>query len=339
MEFLEGESLAQVVMRDAPLAVDRCLRIARQVTSALGAAHGKGIVHRDVKPENVFLLRRGEQDFVKVVDFGVSKAVRTRDEGADLMRLTRTGMVLGTPLYMSPEQARGGDDVDVRADIWAMGVMLYECLTGEVPFRANNYLAVISQVLTQDVQPPSRLRPELGIPPAVEALVMRAMEKDRDKRYQTMAELERDLDRLLAGDPNIGVPAEELTPPAEPKKTGARWHLGIGAILVVGVGLALALARTEEEARTRALRSALVPAAATPRKAEPPARPPPVTDTPKPTAPQAQSATAIKKEPVAKVAKKGTRIKSQRARPNAPPKGRNTSMGEPKFEKDPYGPQ
>ena len=74
-------------------------------------------------------------------------------------------MVLGTPLYMSPEQARGGEDVDARADIWAVGVMLYECLTGEVPFRANNYLGVISQVLTQEVQPPSKLRPELGIPP------------------------------------------------------------------------------------------------------------------------------------------------------------------------------
>ena len=83
MEFLEGESLAQVVIRDAPLAVDRCLRIARQVVSALVAAHDKGIVHRDIKPENVFLLRRGEQDFVKVVDFGVSKAVRTRDDGAE----------------------------------------------------------------------------------------------------------------------------------------------------------------------------------------------------------------------------------------------------------------
>ncbi len=276
MEFLEGESLAQVVMRDAPLAVERCLRVARQVTSALGAAHGKGIVHRDVKPENVFLLRRGEQDFVKVVDFGVSKAVRSRDDGGaggDLMRLTRTGMVLGTPLYMSPEQARGNEDVDARADIWAMGVMLYECLTGEVPFRANNYLAVISQVLTQDVQPPSRLRPELGIPPAVETLVMRAMEKDRDKRYQTMAELERDLDRLLAGDPNVGVPPEELTPPApEPPRTGARWHLVIGAILITGIGLALALARTEDEARARAARAGMLPPATTIKQA-PAARP------------------------------------------------------------------
>ena len=154
MEFLEGEALAALVIRDAPLAVERCLRIARQVVSALGAAHGKGIVHRDVKPENIFLLRRGEQDFVKVVDFGVSKAVRSREDGAELLRLTRTGMVLGTPLYMSPEQARGNEDVDARADIWAVGVMLYECLTGEVPFRANNYLGVISQVLTQEIQPP-----------------------------------------------------------------------------------------------------------------------------------------------------------------------------------------
>jgi eukaryotic-like serine/threonine-protein kinase len=253
MEFLEGESLAELVIRDAPLAVERCLRMARQVASALGAAHGKGIVHRDVKPENVFLLRRGEQDFVKVVDFGVSKAVRSRDDGAELTRLTRTGMVLGTPLYMSPEQARGGEDVDARADIWALGVMLYECLTGEVPFRANNYLAVISQVLTQDVLPPSKLRPELGIPPAVETIVMRAMEKDREKRYQSMAELERDLDRILAGDPNVGLPHSEAAPAAPSPPTGARWHLGIAAIVVVGVGLALSLARTEEEARSRAL--------------------------------------------------------------------------------------
>jgi serine/threonine-protein kinase len=130
MEFLEGESLAQLVIRDAPLPVERSLRIARQVASALGAAHDKGIVHRDVKPENVYLVRRADADYVKVVDFGVSKAVHTREEGPEWQRLTRTGMVLGTPLYMSPEQARGGEDIDARADIWAVGVLLYECLTG-----------------------------------------------------------------------------------------------------------------------------------------------------------------------------------------------------------------
>jgi len=235
MEFLDGEPLAQLVMREAPLPVERCLRIARQVASALEAAHAKGIFHRDVKPENVYLVRRGDADFVKVVDFGISKAVKQGgDEAADQYRLTHTGLLLGTPLYMSPEQARGEEDLDHRVDIWALGVMLYECLTGEVPFRANNYLGIISQVLTHEAPPPSRLRPELGIPDAVEAVVMRAMEKDRTKRYQVMADLERDIDRLLAGDQNVGMP---LVPAGEAPAASAmpkRWPLlaAMGLVLV-----------------------------------------------------------------------------------------------------------
>ena len=233
MEFLDGEALAQLVMRDAPLPVERSLGILRQVCSALSAAHAKGIVHRDVKPENIYLVRRGEVDFVKVVDFGVSKAVQSREEGADLQRLTRTGTVLGTPLYMSPEQARGGDDVDHRADIWSAGLMLYECLTGEVPFRANNYLGVISQVLTQETVPPSQLRPELGIPAAVDRVVMRALEKDRDKRYQQMAEFEHDLERLLAGDSTVA-----LREAAEPSAGAGRASpaLAAGGAGRVGAG-------------------------------------------------------------------------------------------------------
>ena len=247
MEFLEGESLAQLVIRDAPLPIERSLRIARQIASALGAAHDKGIVHRDVKPENVYLVRRGEADFVKVVDFGVSKAVHTREEGPEWQRLTRTGMVLGTPLYMSPEQARGGEDIDARADIWAVGVLLYECLTGEVPFRAHNYLGVISQVLTEEAPPPSRLRPELGIPVGVESVVMRALEKDRTRRYQQMPEFERDLERLISGDHNVGLPpAAEDAAPIPRKKVGQRWHLGVAGVLAIGVGLAVALVRTED---------------------------------------------------------------------------------------------
>lgn len=200
----------------------------------------------------MYLIRRGELDFVKVVDFGVSKAVHEREEGPEWQRLTRTGMVLGTPLYMSPEQARGHEDVDARADVWAVGVMLYECLTGEVPFRANNYLGVISQVLTQEALPPSRLRPELGIPVAVETVVMRALEKDRDKRYQTMAQLERDLERLLAGDHNVGLP--EVVDPAATsrdrlaaqRRRAPRWHLGVAAVVVIAVGMAVALARNDQ---------------------------------------------------------------------------------------------
>ena len=243
MEFLDGESLAELERREAPLPIERSLRIARQAASALGAAHAKGIFHRDVKPENLYLVRRGDADFVKVVDFGISKAVKPGgDDGADAYRLTHTGLLLGTPLYMSPEQARGDEDLDHRADIWALGVLLYECLTGEVPFRANNYLQIISQVLTHEPASPSRLRPELGIPDAVDAVVMRAMEKDRARRYQTMAELERDLERLLAGDQNVGL--APVTGPAAPAPAGPkRWPLVLLGVVVLVGGVSLALRR------------------------------------------------------------------------------------------------
>jgi tRNA A-37 threonylcarbamoyl transferase component Bud32 len=248
MEFLDGEALSQLIMREAPLPIERSLRIARQVASALGAAHAKGIYHRDVKPENVYLVQRSDTDFVKVVDFGISKAVKQGaqgDEGPESYRLTHTGLLLGTPLYMSPEQARGDEDLDHRVDIWALGVMMYECLTGEVPFRANNYLGIISQVLTHAVEPPSKVRPELGIPEAVEAVVMRAMEKDRTRRYAAMADLERDLERLLAGDQNVGLPLVEAgdAPAKRLSAPPGRWHLGLAAGVALVVGIALALSR------------------------------------------------------------------------------------------------
>jgi tRNA A-37 threonylcarbamoyl transferase component Bud32 len=258
MEFLDGESLAQLVMREAPLPVERSLRIARQVASALGAAHAKGIVHRDVKPENVYLIRRGEADFVKVVDFGISKAVK-QGQGDDTpdYRLTHTGLLLGTPLYMSPEQARGDEDLDHRVDVWAMGVMLYECLTGEVPFRANNYLGIISQVLTHTPLPPSRLRPELGIPEAVETVVMRAMEKDRSRRYAAMADVERDLERLLAGDQNVGagfaVAPTAAAPHGSPRSRIWVWGAAVAALVV---GVAMVLARPDRSGEAPAIPAA-----------------------------------------------------------------------------------
>jgi len=243
MEFLDGESLAELAMREAPLPIDRSVGIARQVASALGAAHAKGIFHRDVKPENIYLVKRGDADFVKVVDFGISKAVKPGgDEGGEGYRLTHTGLLLGTPLYMSPEQARGEEDLDHRVDIWALGVLLYECLTGEVPFRANNYLGIISQVLTHEPTPPSKLRPELGISGAVEAVVMRAMQKDRTRRYQTMAELESDLERLLAGDQNVGVVPGAASAATKAAPAPRRWPLLAlgGAVLVAAIAIDLA---------------------------------------------------------------------------------------------------
>ncbi len=241
MEYLEGESLAALLNREAPLPVARALAIARQVTSALGAAHAKGIVHRDIKPENVFIIQRGENDFVKVVDFGVSKAVRSAEEGMDSLRLTRTGTLLGTPLYMSPEQARGDDDVDARTDVWAVGILLYECLTGDVPFRANNYLRVIAQVLGTEIVSPSALRPELDIPPSVDALVMRALARDREQRFADMASLEREIVALQTGTPIHVAPhfGQEYSQIIAGRP---RWYLGIAAVMLLGAGLAVSLA-------------------------------------------------------------------------------------------------
>jgi tRNA A-37 threonylcarbamoyl transferase component Bud32 len=272
MEFLEGEALSQLILRDAPLPVERSLGIVKQVASALGAAHAKGIVHRDVKPENVYLVRRGEQDYVKVVDFGVSKAVRSREEaGSEWQRLTRTGAVLGTPLFMSPEQAAGSEDIDERADVWATALILYECLTGELPFRGSNYLGVVAQIQNREVQPPSALRPELGIPPAVDRVLMRGLEKDRARRYQQMAQFERDIDRLLAGDVDAGLGEGALAVDAgRPRR---RWpvHLGLAAIFAAGIGTAVLLARTGQQVEKPAL---AVPRSVTPPAPAPRAAPP-----------------------------------------------------------------
>jgi serine/threonine-protein kinase len=330
MEFLDGESLAELAMREAPLPIERSLGIARQVASALGAAHAKGIFHRDVKPENIYLVRRGDADFVKVVDFGISKAVKPGgDEGGEGYRLTHTGLLLGTPLYMSPEQARGEEDLDHRCDIWALGVLLYECLTGEVPFRANNYLGIISQVLTHEPTPPSRLRPELGISGAVEAVVMRAMEKDRTRRYQTMADLERDLERLLAGDQNVGLVPRAPGADAPVARAPQRWPLLLAGVTVL-VGLAVYLVVPSEPAPPPA---AVAPPA--PVVTPPPAPVPPPAVTPPPAAAVAPPA------PVAPVRKKRVRAEPPVAKP-APaaavpgPAGKSREVRLPSASKEAY---
>jgi serine/threonine-protein kinase len=210
MEYLDGESLAECLAREIQLPEQRILRITLQAASALAAAHAKGIVHRDIKPENLFLLRRKDQDFVKVVDFGISKSLRGSDEAEEQPRLTQTGMVLGTPLYMSPEQARGDDELDARVDIYALGVIMYEAATGRVPFVGNNYLSVISQVLNEEPRPLRELRPELS--EEFEAIVMRAMDKERSARYATANELAADLSALL-DDPTRSTERARITGP------------------------------------------------------------------------------------------------------------------------------
>jgi len=237
MEYLEGESLAECLARETKLSEQRILRIIQQVTSALSAAHAKGVVHRDIKPENVFLLRRKEQDFVKVVDFGISKSLRASDEQEEPQRLTQTGMVLGTPLYMSPEQARGDDELDHRVDLYALGVIMYEASTGRVPFSGNNYLSVISQVLNESPQPPREIRPELS--DEFEAIVLKAMAKDRKDRYASADEMLADLNALL-DDPTHSTERAKITGPRKklPSKQSAnRYLIWVGGIAVIVVGL------------------------------------------------------------------------------------------------------
>ncbi|HEX7842789.1 MAG TPA: serine/threonine-protein kinase [Kofleriaceae bacterium] len=217
MEYLDGESLSECLSRETRLPEQRILQITSQAASALAAAHAKGIVHRDIKPENLFLLRRKDQDFVKVVDFGISKSLRASDEAEEQPRLTQTGMVLGTPLYMSPEQARGDDELDARVDIYALGVIMYEAATGRVPFIGNNYLSVISQVLNEEPRALRELRPEVS--EEFEAIVMRAMDKERDARYASASELLADLSALLE-DPTRSTERAKITGPR--RKAGVR---------------------------------------------------------------------------------------------------------------------
>jgi serine/threonine-protein kinase len=237
MEFLEGESLAECLSRENVLPEQRILRIISQACSALAAAHAKGVVHRDIKPENLFLLKRKEQDFVKVVDFGISKSLRASSEEEETTRLTQTGMVLGTPLYMSPEQARGDDELDHRVDVYALGVIMYEAAAGRVPFVGNNYLSVISQVLNEEPKPLRELRPELS--EEFEAVVAKAMSKDVQERYASANDMLADVTSLL-DDPTRSTERAKITGPR--KRSLARKSDGSTRYVIWIAGIAIVLA-------------------------------------------------------------------------------------------------
>jgi serine/threonine-protein kinase len=194
MERLKGETLASRIANEGGLPFLDVVDVVMQVLSGLAAAHERGILHRDIKPENVFLAERaGYPAIAKLLDFGVSKVVPGAAVGEwdDETDLTKTGMVMGTPYYMSPEQARGDRNLDGRVDLYACGVMLYEALTGQRPFVAKNYNSLLVQILQGGAAPPRAIR--ASIPPALEAVVIRAMAKNRDDRYQTAADFSRAL--------------------------------------------------------------------------------------------------------------------------------------------------
>jgi serine/threonine protein kinase len=183
-ELLEGEDLgARIERTQKPVPLDLAVRIARQTAQALGAAHAHGVIHRDVKPENVFIVDVDGQPFVKVLDFGISKIMKGRDT-----KLTRTGAVLGTPAYMAPEQARGGN-IDARTDVYGVGATLYTALAGRAPYEGEDAATALSKLVSNE-EPPRLRSIASSVPPELELVVQRAMAKDPRDRYQTALELD-----------------------------------------------------------------------------------------------------------------------------------------------------
>lgn len=179
MEYVAGQDLHQILSREWPLAEARVVRLVSQVLSALSDAHGAGVIHRDLKPENIMVeQRRNEGDFVKVLDFGIAKITDSTDDGP---ALTRAGFVCGTPEYMSPEQARGAP-LDHRSDLYAVGVILYQLMTGLLPFESDSAVGFATKHLTEEPPPPSRRRPDARISPGLEKLILRALSKSPDDR-------------------------------------------------------------------------------------------------------------------------------------------------------------
>jgi len=185
MEYIEGRSLRQVMNAEGPLPPKRALAIAHQVAASLADAHSHGIVHRDLKPDNVMLAERGkDKDIVRVLDFGIAKL---RDDHArtSLNMHTQAGDLVGTPQYMAPEQIRG-EAVDGRTDVYALGAIVYEMMTARLPLEGPSVMVILSRHLLDTPEPPSRRRPDLGLPPAVDALVMEALVKEPMQRTPSM---------------------------------------------------------------------------------------------------------------------------------------------------------
>lgn len=180
LELLDGEPLSTRIQRDGCIEPETLLDVGAGVARALDLAHQQGIVHRDLKPANIFLHRTATGGLIgKILDFGISK-VLGGGVGANNFSLTKTGTVVGSPAYMSPEQAAGRDDIDGRADVWSVGVVLFEGLTGLLPHEAPNYNALMVRILTQDVPPIATRKPDL--PVIVQEIVDACLKRDRDKR-------------------------------------------------------------------------------------------------------------------------------------------------------------
>jgi tRNA A-37 threonylcarbamoyl transferase component Bud32 len=327
MELLSGHDLATELEKKGPLQAPRAMALAVQCARALGAAHAKGIVHRDMKPENIFLLRRESgEDYVKIVDFGIAKMSDIETDGQPGRKLTKTGMIFGTPEYMSPEQA-GGKKLDHRVDIYAMGIILYELLTGRVPFVGDTFMGILTQHMFETAAPIAAANPAAQVPPELERIIFKALAKNPDDRYQSMEELANDL-LGLSGQPgssgswagpvassppppgtfthpgyqeqratgdvraprlHVATPATELTPEKRASSSALVW-VAVAVALLGGGGFFALRGSGAEPAPAPA---AVAPATPAPAPA-PPSAPPPVAPAP---APSTQVTVHVDSEP------------------------------------------
>jgi serine/threonine protein kinase len=282
MEYVEGETLRKVLQDQGAMPVPRALSIARQCAEALAAAHELGIVHRDIKPDNILLVVQPDgTDVVKILDFGIAKVREGTMQLTDGYSPTQTGMIVGTPQYISPEQALGmrGDDIDGRADLYSLGVVLFEMLTAELPFHSDTPMGMMLHHIQTPARSPRELRPDAAIPQTLSDVLLKMLAKDPGRRFQTAGELAQALGRphdagmtglhqkakvpAVAANPAASTAARPVRPvarsgppqnpfrrpeppPVEPLDIGGgeslalnRTVLSVGAVALLGLGLAM----------------------------------------------------------------------------------------------------
>lgn len=290
MDFLKGRSLAEIISAEKQISVERAIHIFAQACDALDHAHQRGVIHRDLKPGNIMLIHEhNDPDFVKVLDFGVAQL--NAPNGEKLHNLTQVGEVCGSPAYMSPEQCLD-KPLDRRADIYSMGVVLYEALTGKAPHMGASMVETMTKHITDEPVPPTQLRPDLYIPPRLEHLVIRTLNKDPDLRPQSMALFRQEL--LLCVPPpasaqalrNLG-PEKSSAKKKNENKSGLAKAIIAAVIAVIIGGIIIAFIAAQKQPATPSQRT-VVP---TTTNSEPV----------KSTAPKAQPTEPIKTAPIVAV--------------------------------------